>query len=475
MHLRFLSIIFLHLNHLTCFSIDSSSNFQLLSQGLKIIADEIIAEKTINFNMVYVDYHKDSNSFRDSFMKLLMTDSKFRVRQQLIDHVKQLATKTPRRFALIAIRNYLDFKKLHMKLNQDNFDYQGHYILALINGKIYEIQQIFDDLWKLQIHNVIMIFDDFHRHLQVLTFFPFRSSYDCSNTTPIVINEFINGTFVQNLSSIYQQSMKNLQQCEVKVATSSNMPPNMFLKTLYDKKQFFGRDYELISTLSQSLNFRLNFSFLSDFGCLFEVNGREGVMKNLLNNKSDMAIVDCWLKIDRLKMFDASTTYFTEKIVMAFPMEVGLSSFEKLFYPLGNDTWLLLLIFLSIGVTFIFVIRFSSQRIQYFVIGENVRHPYFNMFIGIIGQNHEQVPVNNFARFLLMNFILFTLVIRTAYQGKLFEIMQLDIKYSEPQTIMEMTEKGYKFHVLDIFSELILDRSKFRIIDDTGSRFDYIT
>jgi len=458
MKFKLLLLFSLYFNSSNC----ATNNYETLSKGLKIISDEVVADLTINYNMVSSIFCHDSNDFRDSFMKVLMDDSKFRVRQQLIDHVKQLATKTPRRFALIAMRNYSDFKKFHGKINPDNFDYQGHFILVLIQGKIPEIQQIFDDLWKLQVYNVIVIFEDSHGHLSVLTFFPFRLSSDCSNTTPVLINEFINGAYTRSLSNIFPNKMENLHQCQVRVATSDRIPPHIYTKTMLDgSKRLAGRDFELINALSETLNFKIVFSMHGDLGCFITNNSAS---KNVQNNKSDVVIVDCWLRLKRLEIFDASTTYFTDKAVVLFPQESELSSFEKLFYPLTLVTWIYLVVFLTIGIAVIFVIERQSKVVQNFVFGRNVRNPYINMFLGILGINQHKSPGNNFSRFLLMNFLIFTLVIRTVYQGKLYHVMQTNMKYSEPQTILEMEDRGYKFHVAEAFVSLINNSSSINVL-----------
>jgi len=460
------ALILLNLNSLMCSQFDLRlNNYETLSTGLKIISDKILARHTINFNMVFVSHDHATNDFRDSFMKLFMENAKFRVRQQLIEDVRKITTKSSRKFSIMTIHTFEDFKKIKTRLTADNFDFQGYFIFPLVRGKIDEIQDIFNELWDLQILNVIVIFKEIHGHLPVLTFFPFRSSIDCSNTTPVIINEFINGTFTRGLSSLFPNKVDNLQQCEIRVASSDSMPPNNFARTTLDgQKKMFGRDFEVVSALSESLNFKLRYSLLSHHGCLMSHNGREGVLGSLYNNRSDLVILDCWLKLSRLEIFESSTTYFTEKIVMAYPMESEVTSFEKLFSPLSLTTWILLIVYLTIGVVSIFIIRFLSYKIQNFVIGEKVKYPYLNMLIGFVGQSQNRLPGNNFARFLLMNFLLFTLVMRTAYQGEMYEVMQSDIKHSEPKTIYEMYRRGYKFHVLDFISDIIFDISKFTIV-----------
>lgn len=440
-------------------------DYKLLAYGIKTISGKVIPEIATNFNIILTSNSHESNDFRDTFAKMLMKDIKLKVRQQQIGQVGILSSKTPRRSAFVIIQNYSDFKLFYGKLNPNLFFFNGYFIIALVERKIEEIQDIFDDLWKLQIYNVIVIFKDGHRHIFVMTFFPFRSSTDCSNTTPVLINEFINGTFTRGLSNIFPNKMKNLHQCEVKVATTNDIPPHMVSRIKSDGTfELVGRDYEILMTLSKSLNFKINFSFIGKYGCIYEIRGVFGTLKSVHENKSDLVIADCWLRLNRMEMFDTTTTYFSDKIVMIFPPIPELTSFEKLFYPLAVTTWMLLGLYLLAGVLTIFVIMIQSKKIQNFVIGENVNYPNYNMLAGILGLSQNRLPSNNFARFLLMNFLILCLVIRTVYQGKLFQILQANVKHPEPQTLAEMEQLGYKFHAVEFYEELISSSMKMKIV-----------
>lgn len=59
------------------------------------------------------------------------------------------------------------------------------------------------------------------------------------------------------------------------------------------------------------------------------------------------------------------------------------------------------------------------------------------------------LPGRNFARYLLTCFILFCLVLRTAYQGKQFEFLQKDMRPADVATIDEMIDKNFTFYVVD--------------------------
>jgi hypothetical protein len=84
------------------------------------------------------------------------------------------------------------------------------------------------------------------------------------------------------------------------------------------------------------------------------------------------------------------------------------------------------------------------------------------------------LPGRNFARFLLMNFILFTLVARTGYQGVQYDMMlkvclilavlfsfqrmiPQEIRAKNVKTIDELIENNYTFYSHEDFFSMIKD------------------
>jgi hypothetical protein len=53
------------------------------------------------------------------------------------------------------------------------------------------------------------------------------------------------------------------------------------------------------------------------------------------------------------------------------------------------------------------------------------------------------LPGRNFARFILMLYLLFCLVLRTAYQGKQFEFMGKEMRRPDPKTVENLIEKQF--------------------------------
>lgn len=132
-----------------------------------------------------------------------------------------------------------------------------------------------------------------------------------------------------------------------------------------------------------------------------------------------------------------------------------LSSLEKLIYPLSFYTWVCVISCFAFGYAVIFVTKLQTKSFQNFIFGRLVTHPYLNIWIAILGTTQHKLPSRNFARYLLMIFLLNSLIIRSGYQGKMFDLMQSDMKHSEPQTINQMVERDFEFYVSDIYIDLI--------------------
>jgi hypothetical protein len=64
-----------------------------------------------------------------------------------------------------------------------------------------------------------------------------------------------------------------------------------------------------------------------------------------------------------------------------------------------------------------------------------------------LGGSHLVLPTRNFARFILMNYILFCLVLRSAYLGKQFEFMQIEMRKPGIDSIEEMIQENYTLYV----------------------------
>jgi hypothetical protein len=123
------------------------------------------------------------------------------------------------------------------------------------------------------------------------------------------------------------------------------------------------------------------------------------------------------------------------------------TQFEKMFMMFDETTWNIIVITLVAGFVIIQVINFCSDWVKTLVFGERVQTPTMNFLAVIFGGGMRVMPERNFARFILMMFIILCLILRTCHQSMLYELMQKEIRHAELKTIDEAINKGYTFYM----------------------------
>lgn len=412
---------------------------ELLSKAISIAIQEACSKKTITADIRILSNNGEIDSFLKNLSNIAANiESGFNLNQN----------KEKKKCNIFIIDKLNDFKEFQKFISPQFFDFRGNFLILFIDGTLEEIQEIFEVMWNFQILNVNAMFKSAMDVLSIVTFLPFKN-HKCNDTTPVVISEYINATFSRR--DFFIEKLSNLQQCPIKIVIATKSEPYIFIK---DNDTFHGRDINLIEELAKSLNFKINYIVMDDKGFLLDNGTAGGIFKLLQNGSADMTICDMWVTQNRAKYFDATTPYFNDDIIFVMPPRSELTSVEKLIYPLDRETWIFLIICFAVGYLVIFIVSFQSKSVKDFVFGEHEKYPYLNMFNTFLGGNQSRLPTRNFARFILLVFLGFSLVIRTAYQGAMYQFMQSDKKYKEPQTIAELIELNYRFHVLSVSMEL---------------------
>lgn len=388
---------------------------------------------------------KKLNDFKDELLSRIFKTLNLLFRQDT--SLKFLLIPGRRkRFNLIIVESFEQFCVIFKKISPDTFKFNGFFLIVLIDGDIPETEEIFKLMWKIQIYNVVVMFEDSNGVVKVVTFLPFGSK-SCNQTTPTVIDEFRDGKFANGSKDLFHDKMKNLQGCPIRVAIANNAEPYVFFKLQANgSKQLVGTEISLIQALSTSLNFNINFTFIGDDGYLYENGSAKGPLKVLLDREADLSLSDWYLKNSRLKFFDSTTSYVSDQVIFLVPPGRDLTTFEKLVDAFKLSIWILIISCFVVGFVVIFSLKRQTLGAQNFVFGVNVRHPYFNMFAGFIGSSQKVLPSHNFARFLLMLFLMYSLVMRSVYQGSFYRLTQSNKRQKEVQSIDEMINKDFKIY-----------------------------
>lgn len=143
-------------------------------------------------------------------------------------------------------------------------------------------------------------------------------------------------------------------------------------------------------------------------------------------------------------MMAATTSFYQDKSIFMVSPALLYTPFEKLFLPFDHDTWMLLLITFGAAFVVIFIINFSARWLNDIVYGYRVSTPSLNILGTFFGISQTQLPTGWFARIILMSFILFCLVMRTAYQGVQFDMMTREMRRPQIEKISDIWREKFE-------------------------------
>lgn len=209
----------------------------------------------------------------------------------------------------------------------------------------------------------------------------------------------------------------------------------------------YGFQLKIVEGLARSLNFTLTWNPLI-YGKSFDID--------YFYKNSSVDLMPWMTCYNNYGLGENAFRFITQPYLfqsnnMAVPPGEEFTGYEKLLLPFDSSTWLLISVTFVIAYSTIFVVNLSSIRVKNYIFGTNVSTPSLNVAAIFFGISQHVSPRRNFARFLAMLFVMFSLIIRTAWQGKMFEYLQKNITKSEVQTIEEMIQRNFTFYMLDQF------------------------
>lgn len=370
-----------------------------------------------------------------------------------------IAKKQKWNFNIFNIESIKSLNDTMESFSNDCFNYAGYYIIIIKDVSINEIQKAFLRLWDFYIYNVNLVVNKLNA-VDVLTFIPF-SSTGCNSTSPIKIAEISEGQVFLRPKSFFPNKMENFHGCKLKLTTFESLAPSV-LKNDFSNGTYmlYGRDVDVYSTLATEFNITFDVFYIIKFGgwgAIFANGTATGSIDRAIHREADAIIGNLYLKYDRSRAMDYSYVYFQDQIVLMQAPGQPLSTFQKLIRPFEPSVWLMLSITVIFGFTIIALLQLQSKIVKDFIIGQNIKNPYMNILIGAFGGSQHVLPKQNFSRSLLMMFLLFCLVIRSLYQGSLYQFLQANDNEKEPQSIQEMYERDYQFYLITSYDDMTKD------------------
>lgn len=188
--------------------------------------------------------------------------------------------------------------------------------------------------------------------------------------------------------------------------------------------------WDLISVLAKTLNFKpelKNYTYGSP----------EYDLLNIISPQTESEFQD----------FDISSALFMDFFTCTVPTGVPYTQFEKMFIMFDKETWICIFATLVGAFLVIQVINRMSVQVQKFVFGRTVQTPTLNVAEVFLVGLQSRLPGRNFARYMLMMFIIWTMIIRTCYQSILYKNLQKDMRKPMIRTLKELKEQNFTFAI----------------------------
>lgn len=245
----------------------------------------------------------------------------------------------------------------------------------------------------------------------------------CSDPQLVEVNSFDRNSNMWMNSEFDIQKFHNFHGCTLVLGLDDSNPAHLHGGYLVN----------FINDLKINLNFTIVVNYMQH---------RKHLDKNLT---VDLHVVQFPMTILTGYHFTRPYFFFPKKLIVS-PGD-PYTAYEKLLLPFDEQTWFLIGLFFITAFSTVFFFNFANQAVRNFIFGKNVATPSLNIVMIFCGISQTVLPKRNFARFLLTLYVLYSLVIRTAWQSKLFEFLQKDMRKPEIKSFEEMIEKNFAFYV----------------------------
>jgi hypothetical protein len=239
-----------------------------------------------------------------------------------------------------------------------------------------------------------------------------------------------------NVTEIDQRYDNNFHGCSLKIMINSNNQ-YMWAKrgTLFSlrnknetnvKRSGVSIDLLMIFLKKHNLKLQEDYAFAKDLDITIYGNPLEKILTlpSFLKNSEQQII---------------HTSYFGyEYLTFVISRGENFTPFEKLILPFDLTTWIMVILTFIIGYLTILILYQFPRYVQQFVFGTFNKDPSITLAQIFFGMGVVQTPNRTFARFFFIAFSLYCLVIRTAYQGKMFDFLHSQDNKRVPQNFDEL-------------------------------------
>ncbi|XP_062539200.1 uncharacterized protein LOC134207510 [Armigeres subalbatus] len=245
--------------------------------------------------------------------------------------------------------------------------------------------------------------------------------------------------------------LHNFYGCPLLVGTYDN-PPFMSIGEEHGELQ--GIEGNLVSIISRKLNFTTKI-IVPPSEDLLRFGIKQGIVDLVHGNRVDFALGAFGMFPELLQLMVPGVMHFDSAFTFAVSDGRPYTAFEKLFFPLQSCVWIGVSVTLVCAVGCIAIVNKLDWTVRNFVYGRGNRAPVLTLICVLLVGGVNRCPRRNFARTLVMFWILFTLILRTAYQGSLYRILQTTLNVTSPTTLHGIYDANLDLYMRDSAKQYI--------------------
>lgn len=349
---------------------------------------------------------------------------------------------------ILHLRNYDEFENFYSRMGTEVFLPDGHFIIIydVVDG-VEEIEKMFVKFWKMYIYNVnVLVTNSSSSNLvSVFTYMPFNDEL-CGNTKPIKINEFDRFSLKWKTDLFFPKKFKQLNRCPIRFGCYEYIPSFIMDRTVSGPAKISGINVDIGTIFSNVLNFTLNLiEYDKGMGVIYQNNTATALMKRVMENEVD--VIFSSLQIQRVNALSATRTVQRDTTILVIPPPFLMDPMKKILLPFALDSWISIGIVALIACCVVKLLEFTPKFVHDYVIGSNVKGSVLNVWNIFLGGAQNVVPRSSFPRFLLTKFLFFSLIIRTLYQGEMFNLMKRDVHTVKLNSFDEFIAHEYTFYI----------------------------
>ncbi|CAG9806530.1 unnamed protein product [Chironomus riparius] len=425
-----------------------------IAQPLNDLIDKLFVQKGTHFDIIlYGGYFFEATDVIDEFPSLtgLKYAEKIIVTSPSWNHIMSKS-------AILFFPHLRFFMKFSLQVKLQRLYHNPlRFIVYCANMQVNDLQMISKPFYLNMSPGQITLYEYFLIQSQIgleLITFEWFTETECNYPMIISMNFFNTNLMRWKNELIIPEKFRNFHGCMLTIGVTVGRMHT----ALDEKNRPAGPSIDLFKAMATLGNFTWNYQLMvNDM-----YRGMVGVPRN-----GRIIDIQIYFQVPRVAfsritdIMHLTTPFIEERVSFVLTEAEPYSSYEKLLLPFDTLTWIFCLTIFLCAFTCIFVINLTSPSMQNLVYGQKVTTPALNVIGIYFGSSQIKLPFENFPRIILVTFILFCLVLRTAYQGVLFEMVAGDMRKPLPKVIDDLYKMNYTISVGEDLEESLNETISF--------------